>query len=61
MLGPRYMTTDVKDFYLNTPITQYEHIWTPIHIIPNASMDKYNLQCLVHICTIYAKVHNGNI
>jgi hypothetical protein len=30
----RFMCTDVKDFYLNTPIARFEYRRLPIHIIP---------------------------
>ena len=33
--GERFMTADVKNFYLNTPMEDLEYMRIPIKLIPN--------------------------
>ena len=53
------MTIDLKDFYLETPMEQYEYVCIPLTVIPDEIMKLYNLDELIHKGTIYAKVHKG--
>ena len=39
----RFMTADLKDFYLETPMDEYEYMRIPVSIIPEDIMSKYNL------------------
>jgi hypothetical protein len=41
--GARYMTLDVKNFYLNTPMTRYEYIKIKIDDIPEEIIVEYKL------------------
>ena len=41
------MTVDLKDFYLNTPLEEYEDMRIPVDMIPQPIMDQYNLAPLV--------------
>jgi hypothetical protein len=47
--GAKYMTGDLKDFYLNTPMEWYEYVRLPIKIIPPISIIEHDLLLLVHI------------
>jgi hypothetical protein len=57
--GAKYMTGDLKDFYLNTPIKRYEYVQIPIDIIPLISIIEHDLLPLVHNGYIYAKCRKG--
>jgi hypothetical protein len=54
----KYMTGDLKDFYLNTPMEHYDYVRIPVNVIPNSIMVKYNLLdsvnphriCISEIC-----------
>ena len=37
--GIRYITSDVKNFYLETPIDRYEYMHMPLNIIPDEIID----------------------
>jgi hypothetical protein len=57
--GAKYMTGDLKDFYLNTPMERYEYIRLPIEVIPPISIIEHNLVPLVHKGYVYAEVRRG--
>jgi hypothetical protein len=42
--GAQYMTLDVKNFYLNTPMSRYEYVRIKIDDIPKEIIVEYNLQ-----------------
>ena len=40
------MTMDIKDFYLNTPTTQYEYMRLKISDMPDEVFEHYNLPAI---------------
>jgi len=54
-----FMTMDIKDFYLNTPMSRSEYMFIPVNLIPQAIMDLYNLSPLVHKGKIYVEITKG--
>ena len=42
-LDALYTMVDLKDFYLNTPLEEYEYMRIPVDMIPQTIMDQYNL------------------
>jgi hypothetical protein len=46
-LGARWMSYDIKDFYLDTPMQRYEYMRIPVKHIPTIIMEQYNLHPLV--------------
>jgi hypothetical protein len=52
----RYMTGDLKDFYLGTPMEYYEYVHIPCTVIPDSIMLKYKLAPLIHNGYVYAEV-----
>eukprot|EP01034_Spumella_vulgaris_P021900 gene21900-27977_t len=46
--GGQFMTLDIKDFYLGTPMERYEYIRIPVRAIPDSVLDKYSLRPLIH-------------
>ena len=57
--GAKYMTLDVSDFYLATPMEEYEYGRLKVDYIPEATMKKYNLYELVHDGYVYIKIRRG--
>jgi hypothetical protein len=40
----KFMTIDIKDFYLMTPMARYEYFRMKLELIPQDVIDEYNLQ-----------------
>jgi hypothetical protein len=57
--GAKYMTGDLKDFYLNTPMECYKYVRIPIDVFPDCSIAEYGLLPLVHNGFIYAECQKG--
>jgi hypothetical protein len=55
----RFMTADVKTFYLNTPLERPEYMRIPIKLIPQEIIDDYKLQPLVHHDYVYVEINKG--
>ncbi|KAI2513563.1 Reverse transcriptase (RNA-dependent DNA polymerase) [Fragilaria crotonensis] len=55
----RFMTGDLKDFYLGTPMTEYEYMRIPISMIPPAIMEHYQLTPLIHNGHVYVEIRKG--
>jgi len=53
------MTLDLKNFYLNTPLTRFEYMRIPINIIPTDIIDHYNLQPLVTNGHVMVEIQKG--
>jgi hypothetical protein len=43
-----FMTTDIKDFYLMTPMEQHEYFRMKMDIIPEDIIKEYNLRDIVN-------------
>ena len=56
----RFLGLDIKDFYLNTIMKEFEYIKIPIKLIPQEIIDQYNLMELVapYGC-VYIEVRKG--
>jgi hypothetical protein len=57
--GARFMTLDLKDFYLNTDLAEYEYVKIPLSLLPQAAIDKYNLTDKIIDGHVYAEVRKG--
>jgi hypothetical protein len=55
----RFMTIDIKDFYLNTPMDRYEYMRIPVKDIPPAIMEHYNLRPLIHNHHVLVEIRKG--
>jgi hypothetical protein len=53
------MTIDMKDFYLNTPIDEYECMRIPDKVIPDCIMEQYKLAPLVHNGYVLVETRKG--
>jgi hypothetical protein len=54
-----FMTGDLKDFYLGTPLPRFEYLRIPVSIIPQEFFDLYNLAPLVHNGYVYSEIRKG--
>jgi hypothetical protein len=55
----RFMTGDLKDFYLGTPLDRFEYIRIPLSFIPQAIIDLYNLNDIAVDGYVWAEVRKG--
>ena len=53
------MTIDLKNFYYNTHILEYEYMQIPLTIIPQDIIDQYQLQQIVRNGVIYMDIQKG--
>jgi hypothetical protein len=53
------MTADIIDFYLGTPMKQFEYMQIPLAMLPSAIMHQYNLTPLVHNGHVYVEIQHG--
>jgi hypothetical protein len=55
----RFMTVDIKDFYLNTPMDHYKNMMILVSLIPKAIFDQYKLGPLDHNGHVYIEIQKG--
>jgi hypothetical protein len=55
----KFMTADIKDFYLNTPMPKYEYMRIPVHTIPDVIMEQYELAPLIHNGHVMVEIRKG--
>jgi hypothetical protein len=54
-----YMSMDIKNYCLGTPLERYEYVRIPISMVPDEIMDKYNSYTRVHNGYLYVEVCKG--
>ena len=57
--GARFMTVDIKDFYLNNPMETFEYMRIPVKDIPDIIMEQYKLEPLVHNGYVLVEIRKG--
>ena len=55
----KFMTLDVKNFYLNTPLKRYEYLRIPINLIPEEVIQQYQLHLITHHGHDYVEIRKG--
>jgi hypothetical protein len=55
----RFMCSDIKDFYLNTPMERYEYMWIPISMLPPTIVHAYDLQNLITNGRVLVEISKG--
>jgi hypothetical protein len=55
----KFMTIDIKDFYLNNPMERYEYMRINIKLIPPSIIQQYNLTPLVHNSHVLVEIRKG--
>jgi hypothetical protein len=53
------MCLDIKDFYLNTPMSRSEYMRIPVASIPTTIMSHYNLAAISHRGNVYVEINKG--
>ena len=54
-----YMTIDIKDYYLGTPMNRYEYMKIPVKHIPEDIMIQYNLKHLIVNDHVMVEIRKG--
>jgi hypothetical protein len=54
--GGRFMSIDLKDFYLCSDLEEYEYVHIPLYLIPESIMDLYDLHNKLSNGHVYAEV-----
>ena len=57
--GARWLGLDVKNYYLGTPMEDYEYMFIPITSIPHEIIAHYKLQDIVHNGKVYMEICRG--
>jgi hypothetical protein len=57
--GARYMCSAIENFYLGTPMSQFEYMHLHISIIPDKIIVAYNLLPKVHNGHAYIEIQKG--
>ena len=52
----KFLTEDLKDFYLGTPMERYEYMRVPIWMLPDAMIEQYKLRPLFHNRYVYVEI-----
>ena len=55
----QFMTMDIKDFYLQTPMERPEYVRWQADLIPSDIFEYYNLKDKVHNGYVYSAIHKG--
>ena len=55
----KFITMDLENFYLGTPMSRPEYMRLPIKIIPKEIIDKYDLESKVEDGWVYVKIVKG--
>jgi hypothetical protein len=56
----KYCCTDVKNFYLETPMERYEYMCLPVHLIPDEFLQAYHLQDKIYYKGyLYLEIRKG--
>lgn len=54
-----FMTADIKDFYLNTPMEIYEYMRIRVEDIPADIINRYELDSKIHNGFVYVEIRKG--
>ena len=57
--GAKMMMADLSNFYLETPMDDYEYMRIPLWVVPDAIMDEYKLHDLVVNGNLYVEIRKG--
>ena len=57
--GAKWLGLDVKNYYLGTPMANYEYMFIPLNQIPQEIIDHYNLHNIVHKGKVYVEICRG--
>ena len=55
----KFMTIDIKNFYLETKLKNKQYMFLPAELIPDEIMQAYNLHDKIHNGKIYMEMNKG--
>ena len=55
----KFMTVDVKNFYLKTPMDEPEYMNIPVRIIPDEIIVEYKVSQFEHAGYVYVQINKG--
>ena len=55
----QFLTNDIKDFYLNTPMDRFEYMRIPVKFIPANIISQYDLLPLIHNDYVMVEIRKG--
>ena len=55
----KFLTADIDNFYLNTPLDRPEYVRIKIDVIPQEFIEEYNLMAYVHNGWVYFEITKG--
>ena len=59
MTGAKYFIMDISNFYLGPPLAKPEYMRTPMKLMPDEIIEKYNLKKCEHDGWVYIKIVKG--
>mmetsp|Transcript_14140 Transcript_14140/g.20198 ORF Transcript_14140/g.20198 Transcript_14140/m.20198 type:complete len:111 (+) Transcript_14140:582-914(+) len=57
--GAKFMSLDIKNFFLITPMQDYEYVAVPVSRVLEEIIHQYNLRPLIHSGKIFCEVRKG--
>jgi hypothetical protein len=57
--GAKFMSMDVKNFYLNTPMARFEYMRLPMNLLPDEIKQQYKLQAVADDGWVYVEIRKG--
>jgi len=54
-----WMTADIEDYYLGTPLKHKHYMWIPLRVIPHVIQSKYNLLALDQSKSVMVEISGG--
>jgi hypothetical protein len=58
-LGAKFLVIDINNFYLNTPLGRFEYMVINLSLLPQETIDKYNLIELSQDGKVYIEIQKG--
>jgi len=55
----KFMTIDIKNFYLETKLKNNQYMFLPAELIPDEIMQAYNLHNKIHNSNLYMEINKG--
>jgi hypothetical protein len=55
----KFMTGDLKDFYLGTPMERFEYMRIPVHMLSATIIKEYNLTPMIENGFVYVEIRRG--
>ena len=57
--GAKYMTADIKSFYLETPLDRFEYMKMDLNLFPQEFRDEYNLDAIAKNGHVFMEIRKG--